>query len=489
MATLLQWVARLQAKIERQATYAAPYEARYRNEYVLPWLIREYREVYGASVDTITPGLQPPSTGIAAIGIDALVERLTIDSIAGPDGARDAVRIVQEAWEANDLDVMHREAHREALIKARSFGYVARDASGQRAVVGIESSEQMAVERQMVPPYDIAAALKIRKDEWTGDHIAVLEVPGFTATFEHRAETHEDPEGSDVCSNWWLMDDGVVATRLPWVPVVEFASRPRLLVEPVSEIEPIASLVDIADLVEGLMVFAGHFGAVPIRFATGLEIPRDPADPSGRTPLLGPDGKPAIGFNPRADHLWVSTSKDAEFGQLTPAGLDSFVSWAEHVSIRIRAKTSIPSSYYGTNAKTHMSAELLKTDEAPMVRRVLSMGQNGAFNQAWRRLCQLVLMIEAPLTVARVAPHWSDPQTRVEAQAVDSFQKAVASGLGVVASAMEFLGWDREKAEAAAGEGAAQRRVAAVQAEALFPLTGEGEDTAPLLTSTPLVVA
>jgi hypothetical protein len=52
-------------------------------------------------------------------------------------------------------------------------------------------------------------------------------------------------------------------------------------------------------------VFAGHFGAVPIRFATGLTVPRDPKDPT--KPLLGPDGKPVIPFKPRADHFWAST--------------------------------------------------------------------------------------------------------------------------------------------------------------------------------------
>ena len=81
--------------------------------------------------------------------------------------------------------------------------------------------------------------------------------------------------------------------------------KARLLADPTSEIEPIASLCDIVDLIEGLMVFAGHFGAVPIRYGTGLDVPRDPKDPT--KPLLGPDGKPrfcinatVLEFRPRA---------------------------------------------------------------------------------------------------------------------------------------------------------------------------------------------
>jgi hypothetical protein len=99
-----------------------------------------------------------------------------------------------------------------------------------------------------------------------------------------------------------------------------------------------------------------------------------------------------------------------------------------------------------------MSAELLKTDEAPMVRRVLSMGRDGSFGQSWRRVDRYILQIEAPSSKARVKPRWADPETRVEAQATDSFQKVVASGVGVRAAAEKILGWDPEFVERAVAE-------------------------------------
>lgn len=446
MPTVMQWVAHLEEKIGRQQRYAQPFEVRYRNEYILPFIAREYREVYGASVDAITPSLCPPCTGTAAIGIDALVERLTVLGAASDDTA--AARLLHEAWEDNDLDVMHREAHREAMIKARAFASVTRATDSRRAVVGIESPEQMAVHREQSPPYDVDAALKVWTDEWTGQRFARLDLPGRELRLREGDRHRPDPEGSNIVTRWVVADES--PTGLPGVAVVEFQHRPRLLAEPVSDIAAVASLVDIVDLVEGLMVFAGHFGAVPIRYATGLPVPRDPRDPN--KPLLGPDGRPVLGFNPRADHMWTSTSKDTEFGQLEPAGLASFVAWAEHVSRRVRAKTSVPGSYYGMQAQTHMSAELLKTDEAPMVRRVLGMGRDGSFGQAWRRLLRLVLAMEAPSSRARVRARWADPETRVEAQAVDSFQKVTASGIGVRAAAEKILGWDPDLVERAVSE-------------------------------------
>ncbi|HXH57735.1 hypothetical protein [Iamia sp.] len=471
MPSVIEWVAHLEAKIEKQRLYAAQFEARYRNDHVLPFIAREYREVYGDRVDAISPTLSPPRTGTAAIGIDALVERLTVTGVAAGDGDTAAVQLVQEAWEDNDLDVMHREAHRETFIKARSFAQVVRGADG-RAVVGIEAPEQMAVHREQAPPYDVDAALKVKVDEWTGQPFARLELPGRSIDLEQGPSPILDPVGRKVFSRWVVVKE--TSTQLPGVPVVEFARQPRLLAEPTSEIERIATLVDIVDLVEGLMVFAGHFGAVPIRWATGLAVPRDPADPTGQTPMLGPNGKPIIGFNPRADHMFVSTEVGAKFGQLEPAGLASFVSWGEHCSKRVRAMTSVPGSYYGVGPQTHMSAELLKTDEAPMVRRVLSMGRDGSFGQAWRRVHRLILQIEDPTSKARLRPRWADPETRVEAQATDSFQKVVASGIGVRAAAEKILGWEPELVARAVAEAAAEEERVALMAEGLAAQAGAG---------------
>ena len=482
MPTTLQWVAHLEQKIQRQCRYAAPYEQRYRNQYVLPFIASEYREVYGGDrVDQLlTAGPTPPLTGAAAVTVDALVERLTVNgaTVEGDDEtSRAAARRVQAAWDDNDLDVMHREAHREAHIKSRAFAQVVRGTDG-RAVVGIESPEQMAVHREQGPPYSIDRSLKVWRDEWTDVRHARFEQPGRVVHLYESEFSNRDPEAIDDPRMYRWVIDREEQTRLTGVGVVEFQCRPRLLVEPISEIEPITSLVDVSDLIDGLMVFAGHFGAVPIRYAAGLDVPRDPKDET--KPLLGPDGRPVVGFRPRADHLWVSTSKDTTFGQLTPAGLDSFVTWAEHVSSRLRAKTTVPSSYYGMTLKSHMTAELLKVDEAPMVRRVLAMGRDGSFNQAWRRVNQLILQIEDPSSRVRVLPRWADPGTRMESQAVDAFSKGVTGGLGVQTAAETFLGWAPDLAKRAVDEARAEQDRVRALTEGFGPFTGEGGGSAGL---------
>lgn len=465
--TVLQWVTALLAKIDAQTAYAVPYEQRYRNEYTLPFLIREYAEVYGAGAVNGLMGIQPPRAGTAAVVVDAFVERLNVKGAQSDDSA--AVKLVEYAWEDNDLDVMHREAHRESMIKRTAFAQVSRSADGSRAIVGIDAAEQVAVHRMPGPPYDVDAALKVWTDEWTGRRRARLWLPGVDYDLTETGILARDPEGGPL-STWMVVGDPR-PTGLPGVPVVEFPAQARLLVDPVSEIEPIVTHVDIVDLIEGLMVFAGHFGAVPIRWATGLEVPRDPKDPT--KPLLGSDGKPLIGFNPRADHLWASTSADAKFGQLTPASLESFVSWAQHASMRIRAKTGVASTYLSLDLKSHMSAELLKTDEAPMVRRTNAKGRDGTYGQAWRRVMQLILQIEDPTSRARVAPRWEAPQTRIESQDADVFSK-LAPHLGALHTAEKVLGWSKPEAEAAVAA-ASEAKIAADPFAGLLgkPLIGD----------------
>lgn len=466
--TVMQWIKHLLGEIDKQTRYAEPFERRYANEHILPFLAKEYAEVYpgiviasadGRTVDSVITGsmlsmLDVPKTGTAAVVVDALVERLILSGIACPGNA-EATKLLQAAWEDNDLDVMHQEGTRESLIGARAFVSIAREVNGPRAVVGIEHASQAAVHRMATAPYDVDAYLKIWRDEWTGNRAGLLRLPGLDYSLTEGDIERPDPDGSDVSSRWtWGEPE---KTGLGGVPVVELAPRSRLLKEPTSEIDRITTAIDILDLIEGLMVFAGHFGAVPIRYGKGLDIPRDPKDPT--KPLLGEDGKPMLGFKPRADHFWGSTSKDADFGQLEPAGLDSFVTWADHAAGVVRRQTKLPSSYFSLDLKSHMSGELLKVDEAPMVRRVGSMGEHGPLNQSWRRAGQWILEIEDPALAkqARVKPQWIDPETRIESQQIDGFQKVVASGLGVKASAQQLLGWPPDVIAAAVAEGQAAR--------------------------------
>lgn len=438
-----RWIQLLEERIDEQTRYAKPWEQRYENEFVLPFIAAEYRDVYGARADAfIASVLEAPRAGAAAIGIDALVERLTV--LGGTSEDTGTSEKLNAAWLDNDMDVMHREAHRDQFVRRESFVALERSRDG-RAIITIESSEQAAVHRDRRPPYDVDAYLKVEIDEWTGQRRGLLQRPNWDYHLAEGVSKTDDMRGQGAAGRWVIERE---VARPGAVPVVQLQHRPRLLKPPKSEIEPIYTLVDIDDLISGLEVFAGHFGAVPIRWATGLDIPRDPKDSS--KPLLGPDGKPIVGFNPRADKLWFNSNPDSKFGQMVPASLDTFASWKTRNRADLRALTKVASTYYALDLKSHMSAALLTVDEAPMVRRVNTLGPHGNLNQAWRRVFQHIAFIEK--LPGRVNAQWDDPNTLIPTFAVDAFQKAVASGLGPVTAAEKFLGWSPEDAEKAVEE-------------------------------------
>ena len=445
MPTILQWVKKLEAQIERQSQYSEQYERRYENRHILPFIEAEYRDVYGdRAVDGMLTTIDAPRAGLASTVVDALTQRLTLSGMTSPDPATNAA--LKAAWLDSDLDVMHREAPREALISARAYGAVTRStADPEKSVTTIESCTQATVHRMQAPPYDVDAYLKIWADEWTGVRHALLQLPDEDIQLTEGKHSQRDPQGSDEWSRWQVDEDGI-KPRIGPVPVVEFAHRPRLTKPPTSEIERLVSLIDLGDLIEGVTVFAGHFGAVPIRWGTGLAVMED----KDGNPILGKDGKPILGFKPRADHFWGTTAEGAKFGQLTPASLSTFTEWANHNLAQIRRMTLIASTYFSLDVKSHMSAELLKVDEAPMVRRILEMGRDGVLNQAWRRLGQHQMRIEGH--GGPVEPQWVDPNTRVEAQAIDGFQKAVASGVPLAMAAEMLLGWSPDDARQMAEE-------------------------------------
>lgn len=462
MVSIVQWVKHLESKIESQKAYAEPFRKRCNNEYVLPFLAAEYRKVYGEEVNGLLVGasLQPPRSGVAGSVIDALADRMILRGWSVTSQA--AQLSLDQVWRESLLDMTNREATAEALTAGRSFVSVYRaENDANRAVVGIDGAMDTAAHRRAGPPYETDAVLKVSRDEWTGSKQGLLRLPGRDIPLFELDSPRSDPEGSGLWSRWSWDPETVRYTGFDVVPTVEVAPLWKLLREPPSQIESIVHSVDILDLIEGLMVFAGHFGAVPIRWVTGLTVART----DGGKILRDTSGKP-IGpaFNHRADGLWFDTNENAKFGQLTPAALDSFISWAEYAAGRIRAKTNLSSTYFSLDLKSHMSAELLKVDEAPLLRRVRNMAMDGPLNSDWRKVGKWVADIEiaSPVNIAP-EPLWADPETQMASQQVDMVVKLVTAGMGIEAVAAEVLDWPPEKIASAVAEGDARRRQDAEQ--------------------------
>lgn len=435
----LVWVHRLENRLNEQRKHARKYDKYYRGERELEVVKRDYREVFG------TEEIAPPRTNVAAVGVDAVSERLGVQRVRVGDPEDDeGNKAARELWRRNELDVMETICHVETLVKGSAFTLTWPGPDG--AVVSIEDCEQMAVARRQSPPYDVIAALKVYTDEWTGQELSVLYRPEGMYKFASGSnQTLWTPTGQAVKSRWRARDPAFTRAPSQWarrdrVPVVEFADRQRLLSPPQSELVNVAPLADAHAKILADLVIAASFGAVPIRTATGIRMPRDEKGNLKRHPVTGELEPP---FDVRADRAMVSERKEAKFGSLPPGDLAGYVAALDMLLREIRTITRVPLHYYGQSGLAGTSGETLKSSEASLVRRV--QGMHPRFGLPWRKTVAFGLALDAPdhAKATDISVQWTDPETRIRAAQVDQAAKLAEMEVPLEIVLVEELGYDR----------------------------------------------
>lgn len=429
-ASPLEWARRLGKPLRRQRKHARQYDGYYKGERELALVRRDFEEVFGNAaegerlLDLLLPQLPTPRANVSRVGVDAYVEKMRLeDFLVGgsePDaqGAQDAAEILQR----NDFDEAAPTAHREAYIKGASFALVWPDNDGN-PVVTIEDATQVAIARQPAPPYDVIAAVKVYKDEWTDREVtAVYDGDGcYTFRRVKGRGLVEDERAFDPAPSVW-------GGR---VPMIELANRQRLLDPPSSVLVDVAPLADNHAKLLADMVIAASFGAIPIRTATGIKLRFE-------------NGQVVSPFDIRADRILTSENPEAKYGQLDGAKLEGYVSAQEMLLTLLRLVTRVPQHYYGVGASAGMSGETLRASEASL--NAMISGSLPMFGGGHRRWMRLALMLkDERYATMPLRPLWGPVETRLPSVEVDAFQKAVASKVPPDIAAREFLRWRPEQ--------------------------------------------
>jgi hypothetical protein len=473
----------LEAQRAKQERVARPFDQAYSGERRVTIVEQDYSEVFSprtrdgrndpaAQLRDWGGRLAPPYTHIAPIGVDVTAERLRIGGweSASP-GAADAM---VAAWERNDLDVMHETAHVEALVQGRVFGLVLPDESGL-AQVSIEHPADLAVLRSPNPPYAVVVAgrREVRDGEvrwrlWDDTNEVLLEqdrspsaallaaplllpqvgqaaAPSLEQVAPVRGMAYGDLDGpvaspleavtvnpaAAVTGGRWR----VVSARphgCLGVPVTEIANRTRLKREPSSDLVGVLPLADAHTKLVADLVIAASFGAIPIRTATGITLPRDKVT-----------GEPRSPFDVRADRAWMSENKDARFGSLEASQLAGYVQAIEVVTAQVRLITRIPEHYYGQGARAGQTGQTLPSAEAGLDRKVG--GIRPRYGAGWRRIATQVAWIDTRGRTAgqQVRPVWADARLRDQARDSDYVVKMTGAGVPLRV-ALEQIGFSTE---------------------------------------------
>jgi hypothetical protein len=293
-----------------------------------------------------------------------------------PEADKDAWRI----WKDSDFDAGSDEAITSALICERSFVSVSPPKGDENPRLSFEDPSQVVLAYS--PEGERVAALKVFGDEWTGDTFGTLYTPGFIVRMTQQGEG--DPFGS---SRW-------MARQMP-------AGSQAVTRNPLGEVP-----FNIQAIAE--------YGAFRQKWATGIEVPRNPET-----------GQPIAPYEAHVTKLMVAEGSEAKFGDFNATDLKPHLDLAREIAGHMARISRLPATYFMTEV-SNVGAETLALIVGGLVakckRRVKGYepGLEGAMRLAFKARGQDG---DAAKAKSRIEVKWAEMETRSMAQAADAAVK------------------------------------------------------------------
>jgi hypothetical protein len=211
------------------------------------------------------------------------------------------------------------------------------------------------------------------------------------------------------------------------VPVVEFANRPLLGGEAVSEIEGTKAMQDAINVFWAYLFVAADWASMPARVVMGQEPPK--------IPVLDDNGQ-KIGERPVDEKalttgrlLWL-TGQNTKVGQWDAAKLDVFTGVINVAVKHVAAQTRTP-IHYIVGELGNVNGETLTATETPLAMKARE--GNGAYTPRVRDVFRLMALVRNNKGLADACRYgqvqWRNPETRSEAQLADAALKDRQRGL------------------------------------------------------------
>lgn len=365
--------------------------------------------------------------GWPRIGVDAIEQRLDLESWRFAGDTSDADAGLLEIWDANDGSSESQLAHLDAFVHGRAYVTVG---SGDCGPNSLDCPPLISVEscRDMTVAWDsrlriVTAALR----EWElGDRPAItLYLPDETVT------AVEMPGGWDV-----LERD---QHRLGVVPVVRLANRQRVGDRVgTSEITPeVTSITDAACRTLLGMEVAREFFAAPQRYILG----------ASEAAFQGPDGTPKTAWETYIGRV-LALERD-EDGNVPTVGAfaahdpSTFTKIIDTYARIMATQLGLPPHYLGYTTDNPASADAIRSTEAQLVKRA-ERKQRG-FGTGWSQVMRLAMWFRdgsPPDRTRRIEPVWRNAATPTVAASADAAVKLVQAGILPASSdvTMEMVG-------------------------------------------------
>jgi len=399
----------------------------YRGEHSLRFASEEFKKSFAVQYK----GFSDNWCGVVA---EAPTERLEPVGIR-PRGSEDSKGDLDlwDVWLDSESDAMCDQAFLDAVISKRSFAIVWADSDDQPQITWEHPS-------QCIVDYVPGSRRRRAAAKIWGDgpiEYATLYMPDFLWKFQRTRvdDSNRTPSGVYVvgATDGWKPREGL-PTREPWplpnpfneVPVVEFANRPRLLGEPISDIAGTVAMQDALNTQWAYLMNASDYASFPQRVLMGMERPMIPVlDASGQQ--IGERPVDIEKFSVK--RLLYFEDPNSKIGEFSAADLSAYTTVIDVAVSHIAAQTRTP-QHYLVGKMANLSADALKAAETGLIKRTAEKTQH--FGRAIRdvlRLVEIVRKNEAKAKdIARGEVLWRDIESRSEAQLVDALLKLKTVG-------------------------------------------------------------
>lgn len=408
----LWWVAKLSKKLDDRKPKLKRFDDYYEGNHPLGFTTAKYREAFGDMFSSFADNW-------CDLVVDAVEERLNVQGfrLSESQGDAEAWRI----WQTNQLDAESRIAHTEALVHGVAYVSVWASDDEMTPSITIEHPTQMVIAHAAGNPRRRLAALKRFVDD-DGHHRATLYLPDAIYRFRSRQsfDTGLILLGMNETTIWQPLEtqESVIANPLGVVPIVPLLNRRRLLNEGVSELARVIPMQDGINKLVADMIVASEFGAAPQRWATGIEIPRNPKT-----------GEALPVFENLVSRLMASERPDTQFGQFSQTDLKPFVEGVQMLVQHVASQTRTPPHYFYLSGQ-FPSGESIKSAETGLVAKAVR--KQGGFGESWEEVLRLgfrVIGDDARANAMNAETIWGDPESRSESEHVDAVMKKLALGI------------------------------------------------------------
>lgn len=390
------------------------------------------------------------TTNLTGLAVEATAERMNVEGIRigdEPDADKD---VWDKIWQLSNFDEGSQEAITAALVYSRSFVSVTPPTGDLGPRLAYEDPRQVVM--SYLPDGSRGPALKVFTDEWTGDTFGTFYTDALVVKMVRKGSP------GDGNFRWMARDFGrspaVFKNPLGEVPFFELQNRLTGAIR--SEVAPLI----LPQLRLNQLIFntdaVAEYGAFRQKWATGIEVPRDPVT-----------GNPVAPYEANIAKLFVAEGSDARFGDFGATDLTGYISLAQEIVAHIARLSRVPITYFLSDV-SNLSAESLALLISGLVRKCERRvkGYEPALEGAVR------LALKSANDRRALAPNievkWANMETLSMSQAADAAQKLTTGDDPVITpqTAQEkFLGMsqtERDRDDAWRREGRATSNLAAV---------------------------